>query len=272
MQQFSIRIKIYNCGAALRTPVKTFALSYTIEIATASYASTAAAVKGGASRIELCSALSEGGLTPSYAYLLKCRHDFSIPLFPIIRPRGGDFLYTEEEFEIIKKDVVFCRETNFEGIVTGFLNGDGSIDTERLLTIVELAHPMQVTFHRAFDRCNNPFEALEEIIGCGCKRILTSGQKLTAPDGAELIRQLIRAAVNRITIMPGSGVRKDNIAALAKKTGATEFHSSLRSTTKSNMQFMHPVFKDEAGEYANDTIEPEEVRALFTALQQPTAQ
>ncbi len=241
-------------------------MNYTIEIATDNYASTASAIKGGASRIELCSALSEGGLTPSHSYLLKCRADFTVPLFPIIRARGGDFLYSEEEFDIIKKEVAFCRETKFDGIVTGFLKEDGSIDTKRLSVIVELAHPMQVTFHRAFDRCSNSFDALEDIIECGCKRILTSGQKLKAPEGADLIQQLIASAANRIIIMPGSGVRKENIAALARQTGATEFHSSLRSVTKSNMNFMHPAFADEANEYTSRNVEADEVKALFEAL------
>jgi copper homeostasis protein len=242
-------------------------LNYTIEIATSNYTSTAAAVAGGASRIELCAALSEGGLTPSFAYLSKCRKDFSIPLFPIIRPRGGDFLYTDEEFELIKQDVIFCREINFEGIVTGFLLQDGSIDKERILTIVELAYPMEVTFHRAFDRCRDPFEALEDIIGAGCKRILTSGQKPTAPEGAALIKQLVTVAGNRIIIMPGSGVRKDNIAALASQTGAKEFHSSLRSTAQSNMQFIHPNFRNEPGDFSRGTVAQEEVQSLFIALQ-----
>jgi copper homeostasis protein len=242
-------------------------LNYTIEIATSNYTSTAAAVAGGASRIELCAALSEGGLTPSFAYLSKCRKDFSIPLFPIIRPRGGDFLYTDEEFELIKQDVIFCREINFEGIVTGFLLQDGSIDKERILTIVELAYTMEVTFHRAFDRCRDPFEALEDIIGAGCKRILTSGQKPTAPEGAALIKQLVTVAGNRIIIMPGSGVRKDNIAALASQTGAKEFHSSLRSTAQSNMQFIHPNFRNEPGDFSRDTVAQEEVQSLFIALQ-----
>lgn len=243
-------------------------MKYTIEIATSNYAATAAAVKGGANRIELCSALSEGGLTPSYGYLDKCRSQFSsTTIFPIIRPRGGDFLYTDEEFEIIKKDVQFCRESNFDGIVTGFLNKDGTVDKNRLWTIVELAFPMEVTFHRAFDRAKNPFDALEDVISTGCKRILTSGQKLKAEEGANLIQDLIVVAANRIIIMPGSGVRKENIAALARHTGAKEFHSSLRSSSKSNMEFVHPAFENEAGEYTNDTIEPAEVQALFSALQ-----
>lgn len=242
-------------------------LNYTIEIATSNYASTLCAVKGGASRIELCSALTEGGLTPSYAYLLKCRKDFSLPIFPIIRPRGGDFLYSEEEFEIIKKDVLFCRDTNYDGIVSGFLTKEGTIDQERLLTIVELAHPMQVTFHRAFDRCKEPLVAIEQIINAGCKRILTSGQAPKATEGKRLIQQLVEAAAGRIIIMPGSGVRKDNIAALAEATGATEFHSSLRSVSASNMTFVHPAFADEAGDYNVDTIDPAEVKALRDALE-----
>ncbi|MCW3079541.1 copper homeostasis protein CutC [Segetibacter sp.] len=241
-------------------------MNYIIEIATSNYASTAAAVAGGASRIELCAALSEGGITPSFGYLKKCRKDFTVPLFPIIRPRGGDFSYTDEEFEIIKQDVIFCRETNFEGIVTGFLATDGSIDKERILTIVELAYPMEVTFHRAFDRCKNPFEALEDIISVGCKRILTSGQKPTAPEGADLIQQLIGQAEDRIVIMPGSGVRKENIAILARTTGAKEFHSSLSSTTKSNMRFIHPDFENEAGDYSINTVWAEEVQLLFNAF------
>ncbi|MCW3114853.1 MAG: copper homeostasis protein CutC [Segetibacter sp.] len=241
-------------------------MKYTIEIATSNYASTAAAVKGGASRIELCSALSEGGLTPSHAYLLECQKRFRIPLFPIIRPRGGDFLYSKEEFDIIKKEVIFCRELNFDGIVTGFLTSDGSIDKERILTIVELAHPMEVTFHRAFDRCKDPIKGLEDIIDVGCKRILTSGQQITAPGGVALIKQLIELAHDRIIIMPGSGVRKENIAALARETGATEFHSSLRTTSKSEMQFIHPSFANEPGDYCNDSIDPAEVQELFRSL------
>lgn len=242
-------------------------MNYTIEIATGNYASTFAAVKGGANRIELCSALSEGGLTPSHAYLLQCRHDFTIPMFPIIRPRGGDFLYSEEEFEVMKNEVLFCKDANFEGIVTGFLTANGSIDKERLLTITSLAFPMQVTFHRAFDRCADPFKALEDIIKSGCKRILTSGQKLTAPDGAELIQQLVVASAGRIIIIPGSGVRKDNIATLAIRTGAVEFHSSLRSYSKSNMHFIHPTFANEAGDYDLVTIQSGEVAELYNALE-----
>jgi len=241
-------------------------LNYTLEIATNDYASTAAAVKGGADRIELCSALSEGGLTPSYAIIIKCRNDFSLPIFPIIRPRGGDFLYTEEEFEIMKKEVLLCKQAGCDGIVTGFLHADGSIDKKRISAIVQLAYPLEVTFHRAFDRCKDPFKSMEDIIDAGCQRILTSGQEPKATDGIELIEQLVKAADDRIIIMPGSGVRKENIKDLAEKTGATEFHSSLSSTIKSDMQFIHPAFAAEKGDYLYAGIISEEVEALYRAL------
>ncbi len=239
---------------------------YLLEIATANYSSTAAAVAGGADRIELCSALSEGGLTPSQGYLVQCRKDFSLPLFPIIRPRGGDFLYSAEEFQLMKADVIFCRQVGMDGIVVGFLQRDGAIDKDRTRAIVELAHPMQVTFHRAFDRCRDPLQSLEQIIDAGCRRVLTSGQKPKAMDGVELIAALVEKAKDRIIILPGSGVRKTNIAHLAKLTGAVEFHSSLSEKSASSMLFVHPDFATETGDYTLDTVSAAEVRSLRQAL------
>lgn len=241
-------------------------MKYTIEIATNDYLTVAAAVKGGADRIELCSALSEGGLTPSYGLIKKCKQDFSIPIFPIIRPRSGDFLYTDHEFNIMLEDVLLCKSLGCEGVVVGFLKEDGSVDTAKLEKIVAAAYPMEVTFHRAFDRCVDPFKALEDIIDAGCQRILTSGQELVAPDGADLIRQLVEAADGRIIIMPGSGVRKENIQDLAKQTGAVEFHSSLRSTVKSGMQFQHPSFVQTPDDFVIAAIKEAEVAALKNAL------
>jgi copper homeostasis protein len=239
---------------------------FTIEIATNDYSTVAAAVRGGADRIELCSALSEGGLTPSFGLIKKCKQDFSLPIFPIIRPRSGDFLYTEEEFRIMLDDVLLCKDLGCEGVVVGFLLEDGSVDTRRLEKIVAAAYPMEVTFHRAFDRCVDPFKALEDIIDAGCQRILTSGQELVAPDGADLIRQLVEAADNRIIIMPGSGVRKENIQSLAAQTGAVEFHSSLRSTVKSSMQFQHPSFVQTPDDFVLPAIEETAVKALKESL------
>ena len=241
-------------------------MNYLIEIATSDFLTTKSAVEGGADRIELCANLAEGGTTPSYAHIKKCREAFDIVLFPIIRPRGGDFLYTKDEFEIMKNDIKLCKELGCEGIVIGLLNMDGTIDMTRTSELIEPAYPLEVTFHRAFDRCKDPFAALEELIEIGCQRILTSGQKPTVSEGVDLIAELNKKADDRIIILPGSGVRKDNIKMLAEKIGCLEFHSSLRGKAKSPMQFIHPAFADSAESYSNNEISPNEVRALRNAL------
>ena len=241
-------------------------MNYIFEIATSDFLTTRSAVEGGADRIELCANLAEGGTTPSYAHIKKCREAFDIPLFPIIRPRGGDFLYTKDEFEIMKNDIKLSKELGCEGIVIGLLNMDGTIDITRTSELIELAYPLDVTFHRAFDRCKDPFEALEELIEIGCQRILTSGQKPTVSDGVDMIAELNKKADDRIIIMPGSGVRKENIKMLAQKTGCIEFHSSLRGKAKSPMQFVHPAFANSEESYSNNEISPDEVRALRNAL------
>ncbi|HYE56070.1 MAG TPA: copper homeostasis protein CutC [Chitinophagaceae bacterium] len=239
---------------------------YLIEIATSDFPSSLAAATGGADRIELCDNLSEGGTTQSYGTIRLCREKLSIALFPIIRPRGGDFLYTREEFEIMRQDVQLCRQLGCDGVVIGLLNPDGSIDTERTARLVEAAYPMEVTFHRAFDRCRDPFEALEQLISIGCSRILTSGQKPTAPEGVDLITELVKKAEDRIIIMPGSGVRAENIQQLAAATGTTEFHSSLRVKVESRMQYRHPAFANSAESYSNYSVLTEQVRALKNQL------
>jgi len=243
-------------------------MSFIIEIATSDFLTTKSAVEGGADRIELCANLAEGGTTPSYALIKKCREAFSIPLFPIIRPRGGDFLYTKDEFEIMKNDIKLCKELGCEGIVIGLLNMDGTIDMTRTSELIELAYPLEVTFHRAFDRCKDPFVALEELIEIGCQRILTSGQKPTVSEGVDLIAELNEKAEDRIIIMPGSGLRKENIKMLAEKTGCIEFHSSLRGKIKSPMQFVHPAFANSEESYSNNAISPDDVRSLREALGQ----
>ena len=241
-------------------------MNYIIEIATSDYLTTKSAVEGGADRIELCAALTEGGITPSHGMIKRCRENFDVDLFPIIRPRGGDFLYNHEEFEIMVSDVLLCKQTGCDGVVIGMLNKDGRIDVERTSRLIELAYPLEITFHRAFDRCLDPFEALEQLIQIGCHRILTSGQKPAAPDGITLIQELVKVSDGRISIMPGSGVRKENIREIADKTGATEFHSSLRGKQASKMEFKHPAFASSEESYSNHAIDPEEVKAFRKAL------
>ena len=241
-------------------------MKYIIEIATSDFLTTKSAVEGGADRIELCANLAEGGTTPSYGHIKKCREAFTVLIYPIIRPRGGDFLYTDEELEIMLHDVKLCKQLGCDGVVVGLLNSDGSIDIKRTSQLVEAAYPLGVTFHRAFDRCRDPFEAMEQLIQIGCERILTSGQKPAAPDGVELIAQLNKAADERIIIMPGSGVRKENIKMLAQKTGCVEFHSSLRGKTQSQMEYVHPHFANSEESYMNNAIDADEVKAFRNAL------
>jgi copper homeostasis protein len=239
---------------------------YIIEIATSDFVTTKSAVEGGADRIELCANLAEGGTTPSFGTIKQCREAFDVLLYPIIRPRGGDFLYTNEEFAIMLQDVKLCKQLGCDGVVIGLLNADGTIDVKRTSVLIEAAYPLGVTFHRAFDRCKDPFEALEQLIEIGCERILTSGQQPSVADGLELVTELQRQADERIIIMPGSGVRKENIKMLAEKTGCIEFHSSLRGKESSKMEFIHEAFKDSAESYSNNAISPDEVRALRNAL------
>ena len=237
-----------------------------IEIATTDFETTRLAVVGGADRIELCAGLSEGGITPSAGLLEQCRQEFELPIYPIIRPRSGDFLYSQHEFEIMRKDVMLCRTLGYEGVVLGLLNPDGTIDRNRTAQLIELAYPMEVTFHRAFDRCADPFEALEQLIDLGCERILTSGQMPTAPEGMKLIASLQEQAAGRIVIMPGSGVRPDSIVELAKQTRCVEFHTSLRSGRESAMTFKHPSFMNSNDSYQNPGIEPGSIAAMKQQL------
>ncbi len=193
----------------------------------------------GAHRIELCDNPSEGGTTPSYGFIKTARENLSIELYPIIRPRGGDFLYSEIEFELMKADIQICKNLGCDGVVIGMLNSDGTVDKQRCKQLVDIAQPMGVSFHRAFDRTKDPFKALEDIISIGCERILTSGQKSVATDGVALLNELVKQANGRIIIMPGSGVRSDNVETLVKKTNATEFHTSARTYTDSKMEFIN---------------------------------
>ena len=208
-----------------------------LEIAVFSVQSALDAIQAGAHRIELCENPNEGGTTPSYGSLVAMSKQQTVPVFPIIRPRGGDFLYTDTEFKIMKQDVIVAKELGFKGVVIGLLNSDGRIDKIRTAELVSLAKPMQVTFHRAFDRCVDPMQGLEDIIETGCHRILTSGQVPNVANALPLIKQLVDQANGRIIIMPGSGVRANNINEILQQTGVVEIHSSARQNNSSKMKF-----------------------------------
>ncbi len=224
----------------------------------------------GAQRIELCDNPDEGGTTPSYGFIKAAREILSIELYPIIRPRGGDFLYTEAEFGIMQTDVQICKDLRCDGVVIGMLLPDGTVDKKRCKHLVDLAYPMGVTFHRAFDRTNDPFIAMEDIIEIGCERILTSGLKPTATKGADLINQLIQQADDRIIIMPGSGIRSDNIADVVEKTGAVELHTSARSFANSRMQFTNMEMNEKLQTVLADEAEVKRIIEILSQTKEPT--
>ena len=198
------------------------------------------AQKGGASRVELCENLHDGGTTPSAGSIRFARKNLHIGLFVMIRPRGGDFLYSDDEFEIMQHDILTAKELGADGVVFGILLPDGTVDLERMRLLVNLARPMGVTCHRAFDMTADPFKAMEDLITLGLDRILTSGQQKTAPEGAVLIKELIERSAGRMIIMPGSGVKEHNVIALIRSTGATEFHIHLEKQQPSRMIYSKP--------------------------------
>jgi copper homeostasis protein len=196
-----------------------------LEICTNSYQSALNAQKAGADRIELCSELSVGGITPSYGLLKKVSEEITIPVNVLIRPRSGNFQYSEEEFSLMKENIKLCKELGFNGIVSGVLNIDNSIDTLRTKELIELSKPLSFTFHRAFDCVSNPKKSLEILIELKVDRILTSGSQEKATQGIELLKELKQLAKDRIIILPGSGINKKN-AVLFKEVGFKEIHTS----------------------------------------------
>ena len=217
----------------------------TLEICCYNLHSALIAQEAGAHRVELCADPGDGGTTPSYSLIKTARKKLNIALYPIIRTRGGDFLFSDEEFEVMLHDVIACKKIGCDGVVIGILQTDGTVDKSKCRQLVEAAYPLGVTFHRAFDWAINPFEALEDIIDIGCERILTSGQQPTAIQGAPLIADLVKQSADRIIIMPGSGIRASNIADVAKDTGATEFHSSARINIKTSMAYLNTAMQEE---------------------------
>jgi copper homeostasis protein len=208
---------------------------YLIEVCAAHLQSAIAAQEGGAKRVELCDNLYEGGTTPSYSLIKIARKKLNIGLNVMIRPRGSDFCYSDLEFEIMKEDIQVCKKLGADGVVFGILLPDGNVDISRTGQLVQLARPMSVTFHRAFDMTPEPFKVLEVIINLGIDRILTAGQVNIVPQGMDMITLLLKMANDRIIIMPGSGINESNIQSIRDKTGAKEFHLTGRKPFDSKM-------------------------------------
>lgn len=208
-----------------------------VEVCVDSVEGALAAQRGGAVRVELCDNLFEGGTTPSAGTIALARQHISIDLNVIIRPRGGDFCYSDIEFAVMRRDIEMAKSLGANGVVIGLLKRDGTIDVARTATLIELARPLTVTFHRAFDVCRDPFAALETLIDLGVDRILTSGQERTVLEGLDLITELVAQANDRIIIMPGGGIAERHVAKIVATSGAREIHVSGRSAVDSAMEY-----------------------------------
>ena len=197
-----------------------------LEIACFSLPSAIIAEQAGANRVELCDDISVGGVTPDHTIIKEAKEKLGIDLFIMVRPRGGDFVYSQTEYKSMKADIEFCKKMKVNGVVFGILNTDNTVDLERNKELVELAKPLSCSFHRAFDQVKNSPEALEQVIGCGFSRILTSGSLTSAENGTNNLSALVKQAKGRIIVMPGGGIRSENILKIKNETNATEFHSS----------------------------------------------
>ena len=229
-----------------------------LEACVANIESAIVANDAGADRLELCNMLGAGGITPSYGFIEKVLSKVSIPVYVLIRPREGDFLYNDDEHKIMLRDIRTCKEMGVSGIVTGMLKENGSIDVSRCMELVNEAGPLPVTFHRAFDLASDAFTSLEEIIQMKCSRILTSGQRASAMHGAGFISGLVKQADGRITIMPGGGIDDRNISQLRKTTMASEFHLSARVLRQSKMRYRNEfviMSSEDADEYAIEVFD-----------------
>ncbi|KAF1722764.1 copper homeostasis protein CutC [Pseudoxanthomonas wuyuanensis] len=240
------------------------AKAYVVEIAANSLASALAAQEGGASRIELCTALELGGLTPSPGQIALVRERLSIPVHVLVRPRAGDFAYADEEHATMLADIAYCAAAGCDGVVVGALTADGQVDVARCWEMAAAAGGLDLTFHRAIDVCRDPAAALEAIIGLGFTRVLSSGGAASAMDGSANLRRLVEQAAGRIEVMPGAGIDADNVASLMAATGARQFHASAKRALPSLMRFAPASALGMAGgETRSDAAE---VRRLVQAL------
>jgi len=241
-----------------------------LEICVDSVESAVAAQRGGARRIELCSDLLEGGITPSPGLLERVRERVEIDVFVMIRPRGGDFCYSSEEFETMKADIEHVKQLGAHGVVLGVLDADGYVDVDRTRDLVEQAMPLPVTFHRAVDVSADLAESLERIIAAGARRVLTSGGKRRAAESTRDISRAIRQTSGRLVVMVGGGLNPENIGTVAEQTGAMEYHASLNTGVPSPVRFRNDsVFlgTDLDREYMRYVVREEDVRALLLGLE-----
>lgn len=213
--------------------------SIKIEICLDSVESIIIAERAGADRVELCSDLFEGGLTPTVGTFLLAKERTNIPINVMIRPRGGDFCYSDIEFEVMRKEVMFFKENGADALVFGILTPDGEIDKIRTKELIDIARPLPVTFHRAFDMTRDAFRSLDALISLGVERVLTSGLEATVLEGADTLRALVERAGERMIVMPGSGINERNFNKIKNLIGAKEYHMGLSSSIPSKMAF-HP--------------------------------
>ncbi len=251
-----------------------------LEVCVDSVESAIAAGHGGAQRVELCSDLLEGGITPGAGLIASVRRRIDIGLFVIIRPRGGDFFYSDLEFEVMREEIAHARHLGADGIVLGLLDRQGRVDVVRTRQLVDFARPLPVTFHRAIDMTPDPLAALEDVFATGACRILTSGGAPSVTRGIKEITHMVRSARGRIAIMPGGGITPANIITIARATGAIEYHSSARTAFPSPVSFRKQgmaMGDIRNREYRRFTVREESVRALVRTLErqarkQPAAQ
>ncbi len=239
--------------------------SMLIEVLVESVESARAAVAGGADRLEVCQNLFEGGTSPSVGLVAAIRRAVAVPINVMVRPRGGDFCYSDDEFDVMARDLRAFADAGADGIVLGILGPDGTVDAERTARLVAMARPLPVTFHRAIDMTRDVFEALETLVGLGVDRVLTSGGEATVLEGVETIAAMVRGAGNRIVVMPGGGIRERNVERVVRETGAREIHVSGSKSVSSRMEYRNtrvPMGRElRAPEFSHNAVDAARIAA-----------
>jgi copper homeostasis protein len=240
--------------------------SILVEVVVDSVESAVAAQSGGAGRVELCVGLGEGGLTPSAGMIAECRERITIPLYVMIRPRGGDFLYSDAEIEVMRRDIRQARALGADGVVLGLLLPDGTVDIARTRKLMTHARPLDVTFHRAIDVSRDPLEALDALLAIGVDRVLTSGQATSALAGAKTIARMVQRAANRLVILPGGRINEKNAARIVERTGARELHVRGAKEIRSGMKYRNRDISfrgtPPASDYVNQYTDAARIRAI----------